>query len=228
MDAIRKTPASYHEDSCIISWGLMVRFISGKRISKRSPTCPHDIFITPHDMSGKNLHVKNIPPEMVQKTFFSIVMFRAHFTEKMSWVLVGRFAATVFNEMLVHRADAKLISDPTTLMGRTTVLWAVLQCHRVMQEFIQLRFNGHTAIVREMSFFMLMDRVSSEDVAEVKRKLEESEKHGAATTKRLKQTEDRLDKVEAKCAELKSDIAALANTFKQFKNNDGKGTKAPR
>ena len=74
VDAIRKTPASYHEDSCIISWGLMVRFISGKKISKRSPTCPHDIFITPHDMSGKNLHVKNIPPEMVQKTFFSIVM----------------------------------------------------------------------------------------------------------------------------------------------------------
>ena len=140
-------------------------------------------------------------------------------------MLVGRFAATIFNEMLPFRSSAKLLNDPTTLMARTSVLWAVLQCHRVMQEFIQLRFNGHTAIVREMSFFMLTDRVSSEDVAEIKRKLDESEKHGVATTKRLKQTEDRLDKVEAKCAELKSEISALSNTFKQFKSNEGKGKK---
>ena len=46
---------------------------SGK-ISNRSAICPHDILITPHDISRNNLLDKNIQHEIVQKTFFSITM----------------------------------------------------------------------------------------------------------------------------------------------------------
>lgn len=140
---------------------------------------------------------------------------------------MGRFAAAVFNEMIRYCSRAKMLNDPTMLQSRTAVFWAVLQCHRVMKEFIDLQFTGHTAIVREMSYFMLSDRVSSEEVENVKRKLEESKSELVATNKKFKQTEERLDKVESKCADLKSDIAALSNSFKQFKNNEGKGKKTP-
>lgn len=154
--------------------------------------------------------------------------FRANFTEKNAWLLVGRFAAAVFNEMIRYQSRAKMLNNPTTaLQSGTAVFWAVLQCHRVMKEFINLQFTGHTAIVREMSYFMLSDRVSSEEVENVKRKLEDSNKELAATNKKLKQTEERLDKVESKCADLKGDIAALSNSFKQFKSNEGKGKKTP-
>ena len=39
------------------------------------------------------------------------------------------------------------------------MIWAVLQCHRVVAGFAAVQFRGHTSIVREMSLFMLTERV---------------------------------------------------------------------
>ena len=71
----------HHGESRILSWEVTYHIMgtdgmdheSGK-ISNRSAICPHDILITPHDISRNNLLDKNIQHEIVQKTFFSITM----------------------------------------------------------------------------------------------------------------------------------------------------------
>ena len=43
----------------------------------------------------------------------------------------------------------------------------MLQCHRVMDEFISFKFQSHPAFVKEMSLFVLTERVDPTQIATV-------------------------------------------------------------
>ena len=105
------------------------------------------------------------------QTAYNDLTVRGKFTSKTAWLLVGRYVAAIFTAMITVRNPARGLDDPTTLKSRATLFWSVLQCHRIMKEFIDEKFMGHPLIVKETSFFTLTDRVSEEDLAEHKDKI---------------------------------------------------------
>jgi hypothetical protein len=52
-----------------------------------------------------------------------------------------------------------MLEEPHKLHAKSQMIWAVLQCHRVVVSFSDVQFRGHTSIVKEMSLFMLTERV---------------------------------------------------------------------
>lgn len=105
------------------------------------------------------------------QTAYNDLTVRGKFTSKTAWLLVGRYVAAIFTAMITVRNPARGLDDPTTLKSRATLFWSVLQCHRIMKEFIDEKFMGHPLIVKETSFFTLTDRVSEEDLADHKEKM---------------------------------------------------------
>jgi hypothetical protein len=44
------------------------------------------------------------------------------------------------------------------------VIWGVLQQHRILDEFIVLKFEAHPAIVQELSLFIITERVDPQAI----------------------------------------------------------------
>ena len=130
---------------------------------------------------------------------------QAHFSSKGAWILIGRYGAAMFEAMNKHRHAAQMLSNPKTLNSKVTLVWAVLQSHRVLNDFIRIQFDAHPAIVKEMSFFTLMERVDPSDV----RKLE-------AEVEKLQTEASSLKKEMAKAKELSNNAN---NTVVQLKKN---------
>eukprot|EP00978_Attheya_sp_CCMP212_P046685 scaffold405089_cov31-Attheya_sp.AAC.1 len=55
----------------------------------------------------------------------------------------------------------------TTSHNKASYIWGVLQCYRVMEEFIEVGFQGHPSFVKEMSLFMLTERVDPSQVRRI-------------------------------------------------------------
>jgi hypothetical protein len=43
-------------------------------------------------------------------------------------------------------------------------MWAVMQCHRIMTESMVVQFEGHPAIVKEISLFIITERVDLKEM----------------------------------------------------------------
>lgn len=93
-------------------------------------------------------------------------------------------------------------------------MWAILQCHRVVQEFIELGFEGHPSIVREMSLFMLTERVDPAQLVKVSDDNKVLTNESKTLVKRIKSLE------EANTA-LKRTVDNLTNEVKQMKSKKG-------
>jgi hypothetical protein len=52
-----------------------------------------------------------------------------------------------------------------TLDNKAAFTWGVLQCHRVKDEFIKLDFQGHPGFDKEMSLFVLTERVDPSEIS---------------------------------------------------------------
>jgi hypothetical protein len=103
-------------------------------------------------------------------TFYIELTMVAKFPPSQAWALVGGCVAAVFALMDPYRARVALLGDPRRLHDKAAYIWAVLQCHRVMHEFILLNFRGHPSVVKEMSLFMLTERVDPSEMDSLARK----------------------------------------------------------
>jgi hypothetical protein len=83
----------------------------------------------------------------------------AKFPKESARVLVGCCVGAVFHEMASIRSRVSMLEEPHKLHAKSQMIWAVLQCHRVVVSFSDVQFRGHTSIVKEMSLFMLTERV---------------------------------------------------------------------
>jgi methyl-accepting chemotaxis protein len=129
----------------------------------------------------------------------------ARFETSKAWILVGRCVAAVFEAMRPFRDRVKLLQDPTTLENKAAYLWAVLQCPRVLQEFILVKFRGHPAIVKEMTLFMLIERV---DATELK-----------SMTELLKKVEKIAEQANSASSKLTDQVNALKRTHDNLAND---------
>jgi hypothetical protein len=134
----------------------------------------------------------------------------AQFSTKSSWTLNGRFCGAIFEAMRPFRSRIALIDDVSTLENKASVIWSVLQCHRIFQEFSDLQFEGHTAMVKEMSLFMLTERV---DPAELEKIRESMTKTVEINKKQQVQLVEQAELI----ASLKRDLGNLATDVKNLK-----------
>jgi hypothetical protein len=108
-------------------------------------------------------------------TFYIELTVVAKFPPSQAWALVGRCVAAVFALMSPYRARVALLVDPRRLEDKAAYIWAVLQCHRVMQKFILLNFRGHPSVVKEMSLFMLTERVDPSEMGALAGRVKKAE-----------------------------------------------------
>jgi hypothetical protein len=130
--------------------------------------------------------------------FFIDLTEVAKFPKDKAWNLVGRCVAAIFEAMRPFRARVQLMEESKTLEAKTAYIWAVLQCHRVMNEFVAVRFRGHPMIVKAISLFMIIERVDPGELL--------------LMTERLKKSEHDLDKA-------KKEIKALEEGHKTHLRN---------
>jgi hypothetical protein len=96
--------------------------------------------------------------------FYTKLTIVAKFSAKTAWKLVGRCWVAIFEEMRPFRSCLQEVRDTTTAEANTSVIWGVLQQHRIMDEFMALKFEAHPAIVRELSLFIITERVDPQAI----------------------------------------------------------------
>jgi hypothetical protein len=104
-----------------------------------------------------------------------------------------------------------LIEDPKPLDNKAKIPWGVLQCHMIMQKFIVLRFQGHPIIVKEITMFMVTERVDPEELAHLQTRLATAEAAHAKTNMAMKKVEDNYNS-------LKRNLDNLITEFKPIKS----------
>jgi hypothetical protein len=91
--------------------------------------------------------------------------------------------AAVFDAMSGPRAEVARLTDNQDLHSKAGLIWGVLRCHRIMQQFIVVEFRGHPAIVKEMTLFMLTERVDPSDIGKLMERVKDAEAKGAQASK---------------------------------------------
>jgi hypothetical protein len=97
-------------------------------------------------------------------SFYVELIGVAGFNKEKAWKLVGRCVAALFACLEPFRSPVTMLEDLETLDNKAACLWAVLQCHRIVADFDLVNYRGHPAVVKEMSLFMLTERVDPSEI----------------------------------------------------------------
>jgi hypothetical protein len=97
------------------------------------------------------------------------------------------------------------------------MIWAVLQCHRVVENFSAVQFRGHTSIVKEMNLFMLTERVDPTELVGMLQRVRNAEAAAASAKAEVKKLSEKFTTVTTEAASLKRQHNDLNNTYKQTK-----------
>jgi hypothetical protein len=142
----------------------------------------------------------------------------AKFQKDKAWNLVARCIAALFAEMRAARAGVVLLEQVDTLQAKSAIVWASLQTHRTMNEFGLLHFKGHHTVIKEMSLFMVTERVDPSELASFVDKCAKAEAAGnkamevaKKTTMDLKTLENKHETLYRAHGQLKQELA----TFKE-------------
>lgn len=93
--------------------------------------------------------------------FYQELVSTSNATEEEAWEVVGACIKKVFEVMRVPRAqaaNATMDSDPKSQCA--TYLWALVQAHRIMKEFLEARFRNHGAIAPVIVLHIFKTRVT--------------------------------------------------------------------
>ena len=131
----------------------------------------------------------------------------SNFTEEVAFTLVGRASNAIWESMRRHRTRVIMLDDLSTLDDKSRMIWSVLQCHREMESFVQLEFRSHPAYVKELSMFMLTERVDPSSIRGLKTVVDKSAKD-------VKECLGELDK-------LKESIVSLKRAHENLKGELG-------
>jgi hypothetical protein len=125
-------------------------------------------------------------------TFYQELNQLAKFPPKAAWLLVGRCVGAVFDARSVIRSNGGMLDDPGVLHTKTQFIWAVLQGHRVVTSFTVVQFRGHTAIGKELSLFMLTERVDPSELTTLAGKVTVAENAAVNAKKEVKTMEGKV------------------------------------
>jgi hypothetical protein len=144
--------------------------------------------------------------------FYKQLTEEAKFKEDPAWKLVGRCVAAIFDSMEDYRAKVALMEDPKPLENKAKIMWCVLQCHIVMEDFMAVKFQGHPIIVKEITMFMLTERIDPDAMSKLSTKCDNHNTTLASATTKIADLEKTL-------IELKRAFDNhVANAFSTLKN----------
>ncbi|KAG7368515.1 hypothetical protein IV203_031258 [Nitzschia inconspicua] len=151
------------------------------------------------------------------QTFYTKLVNVAKFSEANAFKLVGRCWGAVFDTMRSHREALKLVGDLQAPGNKAMVIWSVFQCHRIMKEFIALDFEGHPAIVKEISLFIITERVDPTEILRLTSRMKKLEDEYAAVTETNQKLRSSHADFQVTFMGLKRTVDDLKNELKQLK-----------
>ena len=126
-----------------------------------------------------------------------------------AWKLVGRCVSALFDALQPYRSPITMLEDLSTLENKAACIWAVLQCHRVGDKFDLVAYRGHPGVVKEMSMFMLTERVDPCEVEKLAAKAVKAEREASEAKAEVVKLKESFAAVNRDFKSMKQDFAAL-------------------
>lgn len=150
------------------------------------------------------------------EAFYKELTTIASFPKVSAWKLIGRCLGGFFQSMVAIRSEVSMITEFQQIDRKAQMIWAVLRCHAVVEQFISVGFKGHTVMVQQMTLYMMTERVDPSQMGRLTTTVEVANKAVMDAMKTFKQMTDALDKLKTEVADnkrklndLKADIDAL-------------------
>jgi hypothetical protein len=144
----------------------------------------------------------------------------ANFSADRAWLLVGRCVGALFRELNPVRSEISRLEETKSLENKSQVIWAVMQCHIKIKEFIELEFKSHPAIVREISLFLLTERVDPDTIKKLESKVATAETEARTAIRLVRELEDKV-------LAQKRQMDNLKNDFSNVKAKNGRAAATP-
>mmetsp|Transcript_23391 Transcript_23391/g.35463 ORF Transcript_23391/g.35463 Transcript_23391/m.35463 type:complete len:102 (+) Transcript_23391:181-486(+) len=97
------------------------------------------------------------------------------------------------------------------------MIWCVLQCHRVANEFVKLDFESHPAIVREISLFIITECIDPDDITKLSSKITAVSSDSTKLVARFAKFEDDYKELKQKHDALDNSLAQHKNAYENYK-----------
>jgi hypothetical protein len=142
-------------------------------------------------------------------SFYVELTGEAGFNKEKAWKLVGRCVAALFSALEPYRSPVTMLEDMSTLDNKAACLWAVLQCHRVGMAFDLVQYRGHPAVVKEMSLFMLTERVDPSALDVCALRAQRAEKEALDAKAEVAKMKDKVENWNRLFKTMENDIKVL-------------------
>lgn len=146
--------------------------------------------------------------------FYQELVHVSHFSPKTAFTLIGRSSNAIWAAMRPYRTRVALLGNMTTSHNKASYIWGVLQCYRVMEEFIEVGFQGHPSFVKEMSLFMLTERVDPSQVRRIDETVSSLRANVDSTSKANRMLEEKYTALKRSYDNLTNEVRALATKSK--------------
>jgi hypothetical protein len=133
----------------------------------------------------------------------------AGFNKEKAWKLVGRCVAALFACLEPFRSPVTMLEDLETLDNKAACLWAVLQCHRIVSDFDLVNYRGHPAVVKEMSLFMLTERVDPSEIEACTERSKKAEKEASDAKSEIAKLKDLYTSMKRELTTAQADVKVL-------------------
>jgi hypothetical protein len=111
--------------------------------------------------------------------FYLELVAKAKFDPVKAWKLVAVCVSAILEAAQPYRAKVILLEDSTRVDQKAAFMWAIFQTHRVIDSFISVQFKSHPAIVKEISLFMVTERVDPKEVTDLSVRCKKAEADAA-------------------------------------------------
>jgi hypothetical protein len=129
----------------------VTKFVTGIRGSMRSQSWDTSLAMTLLD----NVKIQlNKLVAFIDKFFKELTMI-ANFSVGSAWKLIRPCLGGFFQAMVAVCSEMALVEEVRTRDAKAQMIWTVLQCRAIVDEFVKLDFKGHTTTVQQMTLYMM-------------------------------------------------------------------------
>lgn len=146
----------------------------------------------------------------------------AQFPEKSAWRLIGRCLGGFFQSMVPIRSEVAMFGEYQVIDRKAHVIWTVLRCHVIIEQFVTLDFKGHTLMVQRMTLYMMTERVDPSQLAKLQDSVTASNNASAEATKQAKSVSAALAVMTAENIILKRTLGNLSSAVDLLKGKKPK------
>jgi hypothetical protein len=197
----------------------VTKFVSGIRGTLRFQTGDTTLAMTLLD----NVEIQYNKLVAFVEKFFKELTTVANFPVESAWKLIGRCLGGFFQTMVATRSEIALLEDARTIDTKSQVIWTVLQCHAIVEQFIKLDFKGHTTMVQQMTLYMMTERVDPAQMLKQATTVETGHKAVQEALKLVKQLSDTVEKIKTEAATNKRKVDDVANQLDTLKKKVNAG-----